>query len=83
MNDQGRFATVADPPSRPAEVEATVNSIMQIILKEMTKQGCKGGLGDSRILRAAIREVVDRNAPKPRNARLAFRMIQPQPGGKP
>lgn len=41
--------------------DSMTNSVMQAIAKEMLKQGCCGGLGDSRALRATAREVVIRS----------------------
>jgi len=41
-------------------VDAIANSAMQALAQELSRQG-KGGLGDSRPLRAAVREVVRRS----------------------
>jgi len=44
-----------------AIIAAATNSVMQAIARELLKQGCQGGLGDSRALRAAVAEAVTRN----------------------
>ena len=50
-----------------ATADAITNSVMQDIAKSLVRQGCRGGLGDSRALRAAVREVIVRNVWKMAN----------------
>ena len=48
----------ADPDALTA---AATNLVMQDIARSRDRQGCEGGLGNSRKLRAAVREVVAHN----------------------
>jgi hypothetical protein len=58
------------PDALDPTVDAITNSTMQEIAKSLLRQGCLGGLGDSRVLRATVREVVSRNVRKMVDLRL-------------
>lgn len=41
-----------------ATADAITNSVIQEIAKSLARHGCRGGLGDSRALRATVHEMV-------------------------
>lgn len=58
------MSTAPTTPEVSDHVTAAItNSVIQEFAKELCRQG-RGGLGDSRRLRAAVRQVVLRNLPR-------------------
>lgn len=80
---------MADPSCRDTTsldgiLDSVTNSVVQDVAKSLDRQGCKGGLGDARALRAAVRQIVSANVQRMRGPNPDLTVCaSPRPGAAP